>query len=301
MSETTHISPLALINEKLREFAALTKMRLSLTVVFSAALGYVFGSNYSQFNFGLFALFILAGLLITWSANTFNEVFEKDVDTLMDRTKDRPLPAGKITPSFGLFIAGTMGVAGILLLWVKFSALAAVLGAVSTFSYAFIYTPMKKVSSVAVFIGAIPGALPPAIGYVCATYPETFNYFTCSLLFFIQFLWQFPHFWAIGWLRYDDYLKAGIMMLPSKSGKTRYSSVHAFLYSAFLLIVSILPYVFGLVGVWGTTVIVLIGAIFMVTAANLYKHNDDKSAKHLLFASFLYLPIVQLAMVLDKI
>lgn len=298
---TFSISLVALLKEKLGQFTALTKMSLSVTVVLSGVLGYLFGIDYALFSFSQFALFVLAGLLVTWSANTFNEVFEKDIDALMDRTKGRPIPAGKIAAPVALFMAGTMAVAGVLLLWFKFSSLAAVLGAVCIFSYAFIYTPMKKVSSIAVFIGAIPGALPPAIGYVCATYPETYNYFTCSVLFFIQFLWQFPHFWAIGWLRFDDYRKVDIMMLPSASGKTRYSSVHAFLYTAFLLVVSVVPYSFGMVGVYGTAVMVFTGSIYMFTAANLYRNNDDKSAKHLLFASFFYLPITQLAMVLDKI
>lgn len=301
MDSTVHISPAALLKESLRRFAALTKMGLSVTVVLSGALGYLFGVDFMFFSFSHFALFVLAGLLITWSSSTFNEVFEKDVDALMERTKSRPIPAGQISATLALALAGIMAVSGVLLFWFKFGSLAAVLGAVCIFSYAFIYTPMKKVSSVAVFIGAIPGALPPAIGYVCATTPETFNFFTCSVLFFIQFLWQFPHFWAIGWLRYDDYLKAGIMMLPSASGKTKYSSVHAFLYSAFLLIVSVVPYSFGLVGVYGTTVMVVVGAVYMFSAVNLYRNNDDKSAKQLLFASFFYLPIAQLAMVLDKI
>ncbi len=301
MEKTTHISPIAVLGQKLREFAALTKMSLSVTVVLSGAFGYLFGADYSVFSVLQFALFVLAGLLVTWSASAFNEVFEKDIDALMERTKVRPIPAGQITAAAALFTAGVMAVSGVLLLWFRFGALAAVLGAVCIFSYAFVYTPMKKVSPIAVFIGAVPGALPPAIGYVCATYPGTFNYFTCSTLFFIQFLWQFPHFWSIAWLRFDDYKKAGIMMLPSASGKTKYSSVHAFLYSAFLLVVSVVPYTFGLVGVYGTTVMVIMGAFYMFTAANLYRKNDDKSAKHLMFASFFYLPITQLAMVLDKI
>lgn len=301
VEKTAHISIFSLLSQKLREFALLTKMSLSVTVVLSGALGYLFGVDYALFSASQFVFFILAGLLVTWSASAFNEVFEKDIDALMDRTKGRPIPAGQISASAALFIAGVMAVAGVLLLWFKFSALAAVLGAVCVFSYAFVYTPMKKVSSVAVFIGAIPGALPPAIGYVCATYPVNFSYFVCTTLFFIQFLWQFPHFWSIAWLRFDDYKKAGIMMLPSASGKTKYSSVHAFLYAAFLLIVSVIPYTFGMVGVYGTTVMVLMGAIYMVAAANLYKNNDDQSAKKLLFASFFYLPVTQLAMVLDKI
>jgi protoheme IX farnesyltransferase len=301
VAQTQTLKLSSLILFKLREYALLTKFRLSVTVVLSGLLGYLFGAEYTQFSFGVFFLFVLSGLLITCSANAFNEVIEKDIDGIMERTKDRPLPTGRMTTSEAIIAAGVMGVSGLLILWLKFSSLAAIMGAISILSYAFIYTPMKKVSSAAVFVGAIPGALPPAIGYVCATYPSTFNYFIASLLFFIQFLWQFPHFWSIGWLRYEDYLKAGIMMLPSQSGKTRYSAIHSLIYCAFLLIVSLMPYTFGMVGIYGASVMLIMGVFFLWTATQFYRNCDDASAKRVLLMSFAYLPIVQLAMVLDRI
>lgn len=285
----------------MKDYALLTKFRLSLTVVLSGLLGYLFGADFTAFNFATFSLFVLSGLLITCSANAFNEVIEKDTDLLMERTKNRPLPTGRMTISEAIITAGIMGVLGLMILWLGFSSLAAILGAISILSYAFIYTPMKKLSPAAVFVGAIPGALPPAIGYVCATYPASFNLMHASLLFFIQFLWQFPHFWAIAWLRYEDYLKAGIMMLPSKSGKTRFSAVNSLVYCAFLLVVSLLPYFLGLVNMAGSSVILFCGVWFLWSATQFYLKCDDASAKKVLLASFAYLPVVQLAMVLGRV
>ena len=301
MTNTASIKSSNLVLQKLRDYTLLTKFRLSVTVVISGLLGYLFGADFSAFNFATFSLFVLSGLMVTCSANAFNEVIEKDTDLLMERTKDRPLPTGNMSISEAIIAAGIMGVFGLTILWLKFSSLAAILGAISILSYAFIYTPMKKLSSVAVFVGAIPGALPPAIGYVCTTYPFSFNLTHASLLFFIQFLWQFPHFWAIGWLRYDDYLKADIMMLPSKSGKTKYSAVNSLIYCAFLLVVSLLPYFFGLISMTGATVVLVCGVYFLWTATHFYFKCDDASAKKVLLASFAYLPIVQLAMVLGRV
>ncbi len=301
MTQSTAISSSSFLTSKLKDYMVLTKFRLSVTVVVSGLLGYLFGADFASFDGITFSLFMLSGLLITFCANALNEIIEKDSDLLMDRTKIRPLPTNAMSVSEALIAAGVMGVLGLLILWLKFSSLAAILGAISILSYAFIYTPLKKQSSIAVFVGAIPGALPTAIGYVCATYPVTFNFQIVAILFFIQFLWQFPHFWAIGWLRYDDYLKAGIMMLPSASGKTRYSAVHALIYSAFLLVVSLLPYTFGFISMLGATVVVVMGVIYLWASTQFYLKCDDKSAKLLLLTSFAYLPIVQLALVLGRV
>lgn len=301
MNNSQSISKSFSFASKVKDYMVLTKFRLSITVVISGLLGYLFGTPYGSFDLTTFLLFILSGSLITFSANALNEIIEKDTDALMDRTKNRPLPTLSMNVSEALFSAGVMGVAGLLILWLKFSSLAAILGAISILSYAFIYTPLKKVSSIAVFVGAIPGALPPAIGYVCASYPMYFDYKIVALLFFIQFLWQFPHFWAIAWLRYEDYLKAGIMMLPSATGKTKFSAVHALIYTAFLLVISYLPFTFGFINTIGASVVIVCGVIYLWTATQFYFKCDDKSAKRLLFFSFLYLPVVQLAMVLGKI
>jgi protoheme IX farnesyltransferase len=286
--------------QKLRDYAALTKFRLSLTVVVSAVLGYLFGIGFSLFSPVDFLLFFAGGMMVTCASNILNEIIEKDTDRLMSRTMLRPLPTGNMTVAEAMIAAGVMGVGGVLILAFKFNLTAGVLAAVSLLSYAFIYTPLKKISPIAVFVGAIPGALPPMIGYVCACATGEINYFVASFLFAIQFLWQFPHFWSIAWVRYDDYLKAGIMMLPSASGKTRFSAVHTVIYSAVLLIVSMIPYFFNYINFVGGMVVFVFGSGFLWFSLNFYRNCDDASAKKLMFASFIYLPVVQLALVMSR-
>ena len=291
--------PSALV-QKLRDYAALTKFRLSMTVGISAGLGYLFRADLTMINWPLFGLFVLAGLMVTCASNILNEIIEKDSDKLMERTMNRPLPMGTMTVAEAMVSAGIMGVLGVLILAFKFNLTAGVLAAVSLLSYAFIYTPLKKVSSIAVFVGAIPGALPPMIGYVCASGRGEIDYFVAGTLFAIQFLWQFPHFWSIAWIRFDDYLKAGIMMLPSASGKTRLTAIHSVIYCAGLLTVSMIPYFMGAIGMVSAGVIAAMGVVFLWLSAEHYQKCTDASAKKVMFASFLYLPVVQLALVLGK-
>ena len=237
-------------------------------------------------------------MLVTAASNAINQIIEKDIDKLMSRTQNRPLAAERMNVLEAIMAAGAFGIGGILILTTQFNATAGVLSAISLLRYAFVYTPLKRVSSIAVFVGAIPGALPPMIGYVCATGQIDF---IAIVLFSTQFIWQFPHFWSIAWVQYDDYLKAGIMLLPSSSGKTRMSSVHSVIYCLILLLVSMIPYFMGLVGMIGNTVTIAVGVVFLYMAWNHYRACDDKSARVLMFGSFLYLPIMQLALVLDKI
>lgn len=239
----------------------------------------------------------LGGMLVTGASNAINQVIERDIDKLMTRTQNRPLPTDRMSVTEAIIAAGVMGVTGILLLTWKFNAVAGVLSAISLLSYAFVYTPLKRVSPIAVFVGAIPGALPPMIGYVCATGQIDF---VAVVLFSIQFVWQFPHFWSIAWLQYEDYLKAGIMLLPSASGKTKMSSIQSVIYCVLLLLVSTIPYFFGMVGLIGNIFIVAVGVVFLWMAWCHYVKCDDKSARILMFGSFLYLPVMQLALVLDK-
>jgi protoheme IX farnesyltransferase len=291
--------PSALV-QKLRDYAALTKFRLSLTVGISAGLGYLFGADMSMIHWPVFALFMVAGLMVTCASNILNEIIEKDSDKLMERTMTRPLPQGTMTVAEAMLSAGIMGVVGVVILAFKFNMTAGVLAAVSLLSYAFIYTPLKKVSSIAVFVGAIPGALPPMIGYVCASGKGEIDYFVALTLFAIQFLWQFPHFWSIAWLRYDDYLRAGINMMPSASGKTRLTAIHSVIYCAGLLTVSMIPYFMGLIGVISACVIAATGAVFLWFSIEHFQKCTDASAKKVMFASFLYLPLVQLMLVTGK-
>ena len=196
MQQTTTIQR-SFLAQKLKDYKELTKFRLSMTVAFSAALGYMFGTNLTMIHWPSFALFVVAGLMVTCASNILNEIIEKDTDKLMDRTMGRPLPTGNMTVAEAMVTAGIMGVLGVLILSFRFNLTAGVLSAVSLLSYAFIYTPLKKVSPIAVFVGAIPGALPPMIGYVCASGKGEIDYFVALMLFAIQFLWQFPHFWSI--------------------------------------------------------------------------------------------------------
>jgi protoheme IX farnesyltransferase len=197
-----------------------------------------------------------------------------------------------------IIAAGIMGIAGILVLTYFFNATAGVLAAISLLSYAFIYTPLKRVSSIAVFVGAIPGALPPMIGYVCATGKIDF---VAIVLFSTQFIWQFPHFWSIAWIQFDDYKKAGIMLLPSASGKTRMSAIQNVIYCSVLLVVSMIPYFFNMIGLTANIVIAAVGTMFLWMAINHYRKCDDATARTLMFGSFIYLPVMQLALVLGKI
>ena len=300
MDQTTAISQKGFLAQKLVDYKALTKFGLSFTVAISAALGFLFGSDIPLMNWASFALFVVAGLMVTCASNILNEIIEKDSDKLMDRTKDRPLVTGSMSVAEAMITAGIMGVLGVLILSFRFNLTAGVLSAVSLLSYAFIYTPLKKVTPIAVFIGAIPGALPPMIGYVCASGKGEINYFVAIMLFAIQFLWQFPHFWSIAWIRYEDYLKAGIMMLPSASGKTRMTAIQSVIYCAGLLIVSLAPYFMGFTGAKSAVVIGVAGAVFLWFAIDHYTKCNDASAKKVMFTSFLYLPLVQLALVLGK-
>jgi heme o synthase len=285
-----------LLRQKVADYAMLAKFRLSFLVVFSAVIGYMFAVN-GQYNLTAILWLALGGMLVTGASNAINQVIERDIDKLMSRTQNRPLPAERMNVTEAIMAAGVFGVSGILILTWNFNAVAGVLAAVSLISYAFVYTPLKRVSSIAVFVGAIPGALPPMIGYVCATGQIDF---VAIVLFSIQFVWQFPHFWSIAWVQYEDYLKAGIMLLPSASGKTKMSAVQSVIYCLLLLVVSTIPYFFGMVGLIGNIFIVAVGVIFLWMAWSHYTKCDDKSARILMFGSFLYLPVMQLALVLDK-
>jgi protoheme IX farnesyltransferase len=284
------------LSQKISDYAILSKLRLSVLVVFSAVIGYVF-ADASSISLTHILILVLGGTLVTGASNAINQIIERDIDKLMSRTQNRPLAAERMNALEAIVAAGAMGISGILLLTYFFNPIAGVLSAISLLSYAFIYTPLKRVNAIAVFVGAIPGALPPMIGYVCATGKIDF---IAVVLFSIQFVWQFPHFWSIAWLQYDDYKKAGIMLLPSESGKTRFSAVQNVIYCTVLLVVSSIPYYFNMVNWMANSVIMAVGAMFLWMAWKHYLSCDDKSARVLMFGSFLYLPVMQLALVFGK-
>jgi len=284
------------LSQKVSDYAMLTKFRLSFLVVFSAVIGFLFAGG--AISVTLVFWLSLGGTLVTGASNAINQIIEKDIDKLMKRTENRPLTTGRMSTLEAILAAGVLGIVGILILTIQFNPIAGVLSAISLLTYAFVYTPLKRIHPIAVFVGAIPGALPPMIGYVCATGVIDF---TAVLLFSIQFIWQFPHFWAIAWVQYEDYLKAGIMLLPSSTGKTKQSAINNVVYCVALLLVSVMPYFFNMVRLTGTIFIAAAGVMFLWMAVSHYFKVDDKSAKLLMFGSFIYLPVVQLALVFGKL
>ena len=287
------------IGQRLRDIQALVKFRLALSVVFSACTAYYLGVE----SFSLQGLLILGigGFLVTASANALNQVLEKETDKLMQRTQNRPLPAGRMEISEAVLIAGLCGAAGILILS-SFNALTAVLGAFSLVCYAFIYTPMKKVSPAAVWIGAVPGALPMSIGWVAAT-PNGVLETEAVFLFTLQFIWQFPHFWAIAWLVYEDYAKADFYLLPSlkKDGRNKSSALQIIFYVVCLTGISFVPMYLGISGLVACMTMLISGFLFLLLAINLYIMTSKDSAKKLMLGSLLYQVVVFIALMADKI
>jgi heme o synthase len=282
---------------KWSDFSKLVKLRLTFLVVFSASISFLIGSkvngDINWFNWGKL---IIGGFLVTAAANCFNEIIEKDLDRLMKRTMDRPIPAGRMTTGQALVFGLTMGVCGTYLL----GSLNLVTGYLSVFSillYAFAYTPLKRKSPIAVFVGAIPGALPPLIGYVAAH--EKIDAIAL-ILFGIQFIWQFPHFWAIAWVLDDDYKLAGFRLLPS--GKRNLTSaIVTFVFTLILVPVSLLPTFYHFGGYYVGGVSLLFSLVFLYLAFMLLKTLQIGSAKKLMYGSFIYLPVVQLMFLFDFI
>jgi protoheme IX farnesyltransferase len=281
---------------KARAYFQLLKFRLSFTVAFSSAIGYILGAKELSLSRAL--LVMLGGLLVTGSANIINQVFEKDLDKMMRRTEGRPLPTGRITPNEAWVFCVMLGVAGLSLLAYYFNPLTAALSLLSLILYGFIYTPLKTISPICVAVGAIPGGLPPMIGWVAAT---GFVGVPAWVLFGIQFMWQFPHFWAIAWVADDDYKRAGFRMLPSPGERDLRTAFQIMTYTVLLIPVSLLPLVLGISGRVSAGVALVCGVLFLLMTVQLMRTQDRKAALSIMFASFLYLPIVQIALVLDKV
>lgn len=281
---------------KARAYFQLLKFRLSFTVAFSSAIGYLLGARELSWSRAL--LVMLGGLLVTGSANIINQVFEKDLDKRMRRTEARPLPTGRVSPNEAWVFCVVLGVTGLGLLAYYFNPLTAALSLLSLILYGFIYTPLKTISPVCVAVGAIPGGLPPLIGWVAAT---GFIGIPAWVLFGIQFMWQFPHFWAIAWVADEDYKRAGFKMLPSPGERDLRTAFQIMTYTVLLIPVSLLPLVLGISGRTSAGVALVCGVIFLLMTVQLMRTQDRKAALSIMFASFLYLPIVQIALVLDKV
>ena len=286
------------LSGKLQDYKLLIKFNLSFMVVFSALISYLLAPKVKEFDLASILLFFLGGMLVTGSANTINQVVEKDTDAMMKRTANRPVASGRMSTGEAWGFAVFAGLAGVLILWWHFNLLSAALAAFSLFVYAFIYTPLKKVSSISVLVGAVPGSLPCLIGWAAGNDDLSVGGW---VLFAIQFFWQFPHFWAIAWIAHTDYTKAGFKLLPSNEGPTKYSAIQAIIYSLLLLPVGVLPYFTGMSGIV-SLVVVLIANFFMVgQCVRLYREMTVKAARRVMFSSYIYLPVVLLALLANKV
>ncbi len=274
----------------------LTKFRLSFLVSFSAVVGYVLASDIINL-VDLLSL-VISGYFITASSVINNQIFEIDLDKVMDRTKKRPLPTKRITVRSALITSICFAVIGLLIMTFWFNPLAALISLSSLLIYSFIYTPLKRYGPIAVFIGAIPGALPPLIGWVAFSGVISIE---AIIIFSIQFIWQFPHFWAIAWVYHDDYKKVGFRLLPSKGEKNFNTALNIMTYTMFLIPLGLLPTLFGITGVVSGTIAVICAILFLTQTFKLFKDYSRASALRIMFGSFIYLPIVQISYILDKI
>ena len=284
---------------KIKDYSEFLKLRLASLVVLSSVICYALATD----DFSLYTSFalVLGGTLLTGASKGFNEMIERDLDALMDRTKNRPLPASTMSVTEAWITATVFGALGVAILWLLINPLCGSLGLAAIFLYAVVYTPMKQQTPFAVFVGAFPGSIPPMLGCVAAT--EGFGQITLLslLMFSVQFIWQFPHFWAIAWRVHDDYLKAGFKMLPSAGGRDKGTAFQIVVYTIGLIPVSLLPTFFGYTGAIAAGVALIAGIIFTKQAVDLYRSLSADDAKKLMFGSFVYLPVVQLAYLIDKI
>jgi protoheme IX farnesyltransferase len=285
------------IKAKLQDYSQLIKFRLTFTVVLSSIFGYLIGYS-NTLNWTELLALTIGGFLVVASSNGLNQIIEKNYDILMTRTENRPLAQNRMGVFEAAIFCTVTGIIGIYLLGHYLNTYAALLGIGSLISYAFIYTPIKRVSSIAVYIGAIPGAIPPLLGWVAAT--GRFSA-VAGILFLIQFIWQFPHFWAIAWVLDDDYNKAGYRLLPLKSGRSKSTALVILVSSAILIPISILPYYVGMSGMLSVVLLAISAIALTIVAARLYKSLSIKDAKTLMFASIVYNPLVLVVLLIDKI
>lgn len=280
---------------KVMDYAQLFKFRLTSYVVLSAVLGYFIGVE--TVNYSILFWLITGGFLITASSNALNQIFEKESDKLMKRTQNRPLPAEKITVIEASIVALAFGIIGVFILWFGINPLSGILGALAIFTYAGVYTPLKKITTYSVFVGAFPGAIPPMLGWVAAT-----GYFSleAGILFALQFLWQFPHFWAIAWKLDNDYKKAELKMLPYNT-KNKTASVIILMSTLVLFAGSFLPEFFQISGRIATVTLFVLAALMVYPAIKLVSTQDDKYALKVMLMSYLYLVASLAILLIDKI
>ncbi|HCE53907.1 MAG: heme o synthase [Lutibacter sp.] len=279
------------------DFKQLTKVGLSLSVVFSSLAGYLLAVE--EIKISILVLLAIGGYLMVGASNAFNQIIEKDTDALMKRTMNRPLPTGRMHVSMAMVIAVSFTILGLAILY-SINPKSALFGAISIFLYTSVYTPLKSITPLAVFVGAIPGAIPFMLGWVAAT--DDFS-IEPGMLFLIQFFWQFPHFWAIAWLQYDEYKKAGFNLMPMGQ-KNKKAVVQIIIYTVCLIIVSVIP-VLKLTGnfyIYPVTAIIvaLLGGVMLFYAVKLYKNQTNIEARQLMLSSVLYITLIQVIYVVDK-
>ncbi len=281
----------------LSDFKEITKMRLSLSVVFSSVAGYFLGAD--TISLKIVLLLALGGYFMVGASNAFNQIIEKDLDALMHRTRNRPVASGRMTVNTAFLIAGVFTILGIGILY-SINAQTAMFGAISIFLYTSVYTPLKTKTPLSVFVGAIPGAIPFMLGWVAAT--DNFG-IEPGTLFALQFFWQFPHFWAIGWFLFEDYKRGGFFMLPTGK-QDKGTAVQTILYTVWTILVSIVP-VFGVTGqlklsIVAAIIVLSLGLVMLYYAIQLYKKMTEKAAKQLMLSSVLYITLIQIVYVIDK-
>lgn len=296
MKETqTHIK-----NSLYKDFVEITKARLSISVVISTIAGYLLGFSQEQpFQWSVLFLLVLGGYCMVGASNVFNQIIEIDLDAIMDRTKNRPLPSGRMTKKSAFILGIILTVLGLIILY-SVNPKTAMFGAISIFMYVSLYTPLKTVTPLSVFVGAFPGAIPFMLGWVAATGQFGIE---AGTLFIIQFFWQFPHFWAIGWFLFDDYKKAGFFMLPTGK-KDKKTALQTILYTIWMIIASVIP-AFGFTGKLfltkiSTGIVVVLGLWMLFYAFKLHKEMDAKAARKLMIVSVSYISLLQIVYVLDK-
>lgn len=295
--ETIEVRQPSLLMARGRDYLQLMKLNLSFMVVFSSVVGYLMAPGVS-FAWREVLLLFTGGMLVTSGANIINQILERYSDRLMKRTANRPLPDNRMGTTEAWILVFISAALGCGLLVYFFNWQSGALSLLSMLLYGFAYTPLKKISPIATFVGAIPGALPPLIGWVAATGSLGLNGW---ILFLIQFFWQFPHFWAIAWVGYDDYIKAGIRMLPSRDGKTRFTGLQCMFYSLVLIPLAAFPRAVDMSGNVGMWVSMFCGVLYFAASFVFYRKNDHASARRVMFASFIYLPTVLLALLFDKL
>lgn len=283
----------------LSDFKEITKFGLSISVMISSVAGYFLGADLTKINYKTLFLLIIGGYCMVGASNIYNQIIEIEPDKIMKRTMNRPLPAGRMKKQHAFYLALVLTIIGLVALY-TINPKTALFGAISIFLYVSAYTPMKPISPISVFIGAFPGAIPFMLGWVAAT-----NHFgiEAGMLFLIQFLWQFPHFWAIGWLQFEEYKKAGFNMMPTLE-KNKKASMLIITYTIFMILASLIP-VLHITGQlyltpFGAILVLLSGLLMLYYAIELHKNQNDKTARKLMLSSVLYITLIQLIFVVDK-